>query len=876
MSVRCCCANGNLTAAATWALIDPTSYLDVQVGNNSPSTTYLPSQPFTPGAITIDALLVKLYGRSNSPGSNTFSVRLAQAGVLVNGTEVVTNDSDVPYCTGATSTTTTTGAGGGGWVIVKLPAPVTLAAATAYTLDIKCSNTSLLVAFYRDATTNNWSRALRTTTTGAPAAGDDMIIGAEYAGPGVVTPRTVNMDSTTATDYGSANTSQLTAAMAIVKGGTLSFDPSLNTILQLSGNLTVHSGGTLAIGTVATPIPTGKTATLIMDCASIGQFGVSIKDGGIATIQGSPRTAGKPVTWCKLASNLAVAGTSVNIAQDTGWLSGDEVYFSSTSRTYTEVERLTLTANASLSSLSVTAAAFAHSGTGLALGEVALLTRNVTIKGQSATLATWFYVGASFSSGLPCNVDIDWAAFRFCCSCNNTTICGMGLGLDTNWSTVTFTVNYCSYYDSGNGNSHLSISSSLNNNPGGTVTINDNVFHVNTGSVPVAVGIYSQGGPVSFQRNCVVCPSSSGSGVTLDIASLSAQVANNVVSSVGGVNAGWSDQSANFVYDGSAYHDNEAHSCKGAGFYLFQTLGNGSNFTNYKSWRNNANGSASSDAGGIYISSSVSGGGKVTLKNAVLFGNAASNIFFSGTGSLCLEGGQMGGDTVFAPANNVCYSGNTSSYYPGTFNNVIFSKPGGGFTAVTGSDIAVALNSSSTSFFQLLCDNCWFSGSGGVVTWGAYMATFQEAQSRIFVKSQYQNGGADNNFCFTPLGNIGSNITTFHGDAGPSEVLNPKSATLKLQSGPQLAVCKAGDSLGISCYARKDVNFAGTARLILLKQDSMGVLADQVLDTISVGADTWELLSGIAPPAPRDGVYAFLVDCDGTTGAFYVDEWQAG
>jgi hypothetical protein len=239
-------ANGNLTAAASWGAIDATSYLNSETSNTALTTAYVESSAFTPGAITIDGIAVKLASRSGSP-TGTMSVRLAQAGATVAGTEIIVNVSDLPTC----STTLIDG----GWYLIKF-APVTLAGATAYTVSAKTSSASQ-VNLYRDATGGNWARALRTTTTAAPAAGDDMIITGEWIGAGAMTARTVTIDSTAATDYGSNSTSFETFALEICNGGTLTYGTaaSTNYVLRLSGFLTMTNGSTLNIGTVANPIP---------------------------------------------------------------------------------------------------------------------------------------------------------------------------------------------------------------------------------------------------------------------------------------------------------------------------------------------------------------------------------------------------------------------------------------------------------------------------------------------------------------------------------------------------------------------------------------------------------------------------------------------
>jgi hypothetical protein len=65
----------------------------------------------------------------------------------------------------------------GGWYFFKFSSPVTLAAATSYSVAVKASGTGLVGVYGSTATNPN--RYLRTTTTQAPAAGDDRIVTGE-------------------------------------------------------------------------------------------------------------------------------------------------------------------------------------------------------------------------------------------------------------------------------------------------------------------------------------------------------------------------------------------------------------------------------------------------------------------------------------------------------------------------------------------------------------------------------------------------------------------------------------------------------------------------------------------------------------------------
>lgn len=67
----------------------------------------------------------------------------------------------------------------GGWLFLKLAAPVTLPAGKV--IIVSCvSSSAAQIQLFRSSTTNDWAKALRTTTTQAPAAGDDLIVAGEH------------------------------------------------------------------------------------------------------------------------------------------------------------------------------------------------------------------------------------------------------------------------------------------------------------------------------------------------------------------------------------------------------------------------------------------------------------------------------------------------------------------------------------------------------------------------------------------------------------------------------------------------------------------------------------------------------------------------
>ena len=115
-------------------------------------------------------------------------------------------------------------------------------------------------------------------------------------------------------------------------------------------------------------------------------------------------------------------------------------------------------------------------------------------------------------------------------------------------------------------------------------------------------------------------------------------------------------------------------------------------------------------------------------------------------------------------------------------------------------------------------------------------------------------------------------------DVTPAIKLTPTSSTVKLEShgGVRgrgfLYVVTSGVAINPSAKVRKDGSYNGNnPRLVLKANPALGVAADTVLDTLSVAANNWEILTA-ATPAPTDnGVFEVIVDCDGTAGNAFVD-----
>lgn len=153
-------------------------------------------------------------------------------------------------------------------------------------------------------------------------------------------------------------------------------------------------------------------------------------------------------------------------------------------------------------------------------------------------------------------------------------------------------------------------------------------------------------------------------------------------------------------------------------------------------------------------------------------------------------------------------------------------------------------------------------------------------------------------FAFTSINKINGNHVTYFvagqrmldyvtpsvtlSDA-PSEKLIPSSTSIKLRSGSKYIALNKSESTTVSVYARKSIIDDGSVyngndpRLILVRNPSMGVYNDVIIDTLSLSNDlsgSFVQLIGISPTVTDNGVLEYYVDCDGTTGWLNIDKWE--
>lgn len=819
MANLACNSNGNFTAAGTWSLLDSTSFQDTEAASTATTTAFVSSQAFTPGAITIDGIGVKVSARSGAP-AGTFSVRLAIAGVAVPGTTVTINVSDIASINLANNN---------GFVFMKFSAPVLLVAATAYTVQV-LSSTNGQVTLYRSATAGDWSRYLRTTTTQAPVASDALYVTGEYISAGTNNLLTVTMNNTTsATTFGAIQVS----SRGLLNWGVAA---STNYYLKILGNLSVYTDGYYQQGTSGTPIPSTSTAKLEFANVSNVQFGIEGRLGG--TI----KTGGNVITnSALLAADAAASATSLTTNVSTGWKNGDNIALASTTRTKAETENKLLTADASGTTLTISALTNAHSGTSPIAAELINLTRNVQIFGTSSVNQAYINI---LGTGVT-----DFQSTEFY---NLGSATALKRGIDVGTTTGSITINNCSIHD-------FIVASSMginmNSGTGNNYTISNNVVY-NIANIGINTTATS-GSSYTLNNNIVMLTGSTA----INIADLTGTITNLTGISATGAGIILTDLTGTATEIFGTMSGFTAHANTTIGVSLINIVAVTNNpmalVSNITAYRNNTN--------GLQLSNCFT----MILDTITGFGNTTANVSFgaSDCGNITLKNMTLNAGTTLTSPIGLNFAGDAYVIF-------IDSSTFGSTTTHATGDANVA---GVAILPQVVFRNCLLSSATPV----SNTANMTEGSFISFAKFQQTAG---NHKTFKKYGTIVPDITIFN-RASPSSRLTPNNADSreKLQGSIKKFAVPSGQSAVVNVFLRKSVVGDGSAyngnqpRLMLKIDPSIGVTGnvDQVLATAdNTYNGTFKLLSATTPVITDNGVFQVYLDCDGTTGWVNEDDWS--
>jgi len=828
--------------ATTWGQVNEASLLDSELVYTPLTTDYTAnrSSAFTPGAVEIDGVAVKLASRVASPtGAIGLRLILSSDNSEVVGSEVVINVSDLPVC----DTTNKDG----GWIFFKFASPITLVAATDYKIELETSSASQ-VNLYTDAVSKNFSRMLRTTTTQAPEAGNILHVMGERTGTGTGNDLTVTMDNDATTDFG-AGTNDL-PALTISDRGILNYAYAAVTdyYLKLSGDAIVYSGGIFTVGTVGAPIPRDSTAVLEFDPTSDGGMGLIARNGATLTIQGLSRTVGKNEYFCRMTATEPYGETELAVDRDTGWLDNDEIAIAPTDRSYNHYDKGACNGNAAAAVLTVDG--FAGAGGGLnyerefltGLGaHIILLTRNVKIRSASSSNVTYLNFQPTAV------IDIDWAEFYYL---GQNATNKRGFNILTN--TGSLALEYCSIHDTEDYAVYID-GPDCNN-----IDINYNVFYrccTAGGYGDIYVKVQSGAKDIVISNNI-----SLGSGKAgYYFFHLNLTFTNNVVSGAYG------------------YSSRSIYLSAGSSADEIGTINNLEIYCNYYDGivLDTARGTIGSLT--VYRNSSV-GISLIDCTNLIIdtvssFGNTYGILEFTGEKSINITLIDAVDDSE--ASYNSYYSLNFDADYPAI--NLLFIDCAFGETRAP-STSCFYLAPGLPVYISALLMNCFLGGT--IFNYQDYL----EVESKI--SCQNYNQVSNTYKTFKRGGIIESDTTADHVDGGTgiSQKLTPEDADPSLESGPKRAAVDSGGTVTFSVKVRASDAGDGAVyngqqpRLILKRNDVMGVTADTVLDTATSASEgAFETLTGTTPAASQDGVFEVVVDCGRTgytTGFINVDSWS--
>jgi len=809
-------ANANFTDAGVWDLVDSISLLDSEAGNTALTTSYVASSTFTGDTSVVDAIAVKVASIAASP-TGTMTVHLAIAGVEVPGTAVTINVSDM-------HAGDSTANGGCGWFLLKLSSPVTLLVASVYSVEAKTSSSSQ-VNLYRNATAGNWSRMLRTTATGTPSTSDNLFVLGEKTAAATQTTRTLTHNNTATTSFGQ---------MIVGNGGTFAGANSASTAyyLKLAGIFRVTGG------TVTNPgrMPTSSSSVYEFNCASNVDFGLEILSGSTITWpKGASKTS---ITY--MTSDLAAAGTALVVNDTTGWQTNDVLCFAA--QKLNTAENKTASAIGSSTTATIGALTNAHSGTNSGgfdtRNHVGNLTRNVIIRGVSASLCGYVYVGPTAT------VIFDEVEFN---QLGSSTANKRGVDVQTTTGSVTFTD--CSFHDfKASTNSEVIISGAASNNF--TFT---NCIAYNNGAAGFDLSAATTGTTSSF-TSCFSCKNA---GVGFNVADVG--VASGFVNCISSGNTG------------VGFSISEA-ATMATGFFT-GLISHSNNGSSQLAWAN--------CTGGLGLSATVWGGNG---NNGFAWGSGNSGTFAL---TLTSFGDNGGANCYFnSPFYGIFYLTLTGDKGPGTsgssgtsgnaISNVNFADVFDALwlmnsnlstnAAVTTADIVQGavhsvcfLKNTKTSASTPVSGQTSIKAGGGQIQ-GIYSDDDQQVSGAF--KTRKTNGTITRD-------------TTIQDSGKDTHRLTPTSATLKLRSIAWQPNVSNATTPTVTVKVRCSVVGDGTVyngnrpRLILLADPGMGYGAtDTVLATATSASNgAFETLSAALPAsASRNGVAKLYVDCDGTTG----------
>lgn len=219
-------------------------------------------------------------------------------------------------------------------------------------------------------------------------------------------------------------------------------------------------------------------------------------------------------------------------------------------------------------------------------------------------------------------------------------------------------------------------------------------------------------------------------------------------------------------------------------------------------------------------------------------------------------------------------SGASLSQTSTQINTTLGGTVGAIFDSCSFGDVQTAsgfITLTSSGFTNITFRKCTIVDTVTIASQSGLLATQDFTSVIAFDKFNNTSGS---HRAYKQYGRTESDQSTFN-TAAPSEALLPNDASGKLPSGSKKLAVASGTTATVSVYVRKSATYNGNQPRLIVKANSIaGITTDTVLDTMTVGTESWEQLSGTTATVSDDCVLEVYVDCDGTAGTVNVDDWS--
>jgi hypothetical protein len=786
--------------------------------------------------------VVVLFNNRVAGATGTLDLALYNSTAGATVATVSINTSDIPPFVGQNSRP----------VNFRFSSPVGVTSGQAYQLRMRATSTNTVSQQIIGA--NQWVRMFTTNSLTGPTATDTMYVLGRFTGAGASSFATVTMDNNNSVQYG---------GLAIGQNGTLTSLTASSTELRLYDtvapvyNISLFvSGGVFRMGTSASPIQAGVTASLIIGATTSQGLRIQLHDRASFQTGGFLKTP-----WSLLVSNIAAGATGFTVSGATGWSVGDDIVISTSTRTNTQYDRRTIT-SVSGTFIGVTATSFLHTGgtNSIYAAEVINLTRNCKISSANSAFRSYINLAPGINvAGY--DLDIDSTELEFMGVASIAAIYGYGYTSSNN-----IYVRNSAFKDGGGGMTMLTTTRFIN-------CIMDNCVYHNTrfsgqlflqNGAPVADSIL----PVnSYVSNNVVTYSGTGAGPGIFTQLPTIDCENNRLSgsaTFGIVYGVLSYYQTSAKFNGNVIHGN----ANGISSAIVNTLDTGLHATGNISVRNSLYGwymfGTNSMINDSIIQENQSGNLLLSFNSGV-----STDFIFN---NLSIQGGTATYPTPGGISVSQVGFPTTSFYAKGIFNNCNI----GTTNSHTTGDVVFFPTITTNTLTNLVFNNCKFGSPTEVVR-----PSVMSANAKIGMMRVAGVTAANRTYFRAGLQILDTSIFR----SSPYSVrMTPTSSTLYQKFDQKVVPVRQGSTPSISVWVRMSAtadgnNYNGTLpRLWLENTASLGVFSgydDVLLATAATGNGVWKQLSATLPVTPYENTaFKVYLDCSGTVGWVNVDDWR--